>query len=116
MSAGVQGPPHPTSGVQRHRKIIGDAVEAMRTGADRESTVVLPEGLDRRLIASLPLGTQTRRRAMNADPHVPASRHRALAEGDDQLTISTCGLAYGVGQRELSKLLPILDGFLGEYP
>ena len=90
----------------RYRRALREAVTAARKGEEPERHVpAWPAGLDRTLLASLPLPAHTRN----------CLRRTGLTKGDDALTVAEMLRTPEVGPTTLANLLLAVDAFLGEY-
>ena len=91
---------------QRYRRELQDALEAVRERRfpDRDA-LVWPAGLDRALVAALPLPESTHQRL----------RQAGLMEGNNALTAHEVLCVPCMSSRAIRELLFAVDEFLGEY-
>ena len=89
-----------------YRGVLTDVVDAVRNKQwpTTRDTLVWPEGLDRRILAGLPLPETTRRCLQSA----------GLMEGDDPRTVYEFLCTPGIGRRAIHELVFALDAFLTE--
>ena len=91
---------------QRYRRELQDALEAVRERRfPQRGALVWPAGLDRALVAGLPLPEHTR----------GLLRQAGLMEGDNPLTAHEVLCIPYIGRRAIRDLLFAVDAFLSEY-